>query len=314
MTCSFSPIVYSLLTIGCFFMDYFIVIAASCFGAVLGSFANVAIYRLPREDLTVNKPRNSFCPHCKHTIAWYDNIPLVSYLALLGRCRHCKAGISWRYPLVEALSAFLFGLSAYHFGLAQEWAVFAVSCAFCLSLVIITFVDIDFRIIPDCIDKPGIVLAPVLSFAAPALHLAGFVELLSWLGLEWQVSAPFSLSDRGLAVASSVLGIAVGAGMTYAVGVVGKAVFRKEAMGFGDVKLMGMVGGLLGWQAVIMTFFLGSAIGAVIGVGLMIFARRRDPQIPFGPFLAAAAVLVLFYQAPIRLFVLVTYPKWMSGL
>jgi leader peptidase (prepilin peptidase)/N-methyltransferase len=105
----------------------------------------------------------------------------------------------------------------------------------------------------------------------------------------------------------------VGAGLTYAVGVVGKAVFRKEAMGFGDVKLMGMIGGLLGWQVVIMTFFLGSVIGAVIGVTLMVATRRKDPHIPFGPFLAAAAVLLLFYQEQIRHFILVTYPRWLAG-
>jgi leader peptidase (prepilin peptidase)/N-methyltransferase len=295
-------------------MDYFTIIAASCFGAVFGSFANVVIYRLPREDLTVNKPVHSFCPNCKQTIAWYDNIPLLSYLVLLGKCRHCKSRISLRYLVVEALCAFLFGLSAFHFALGEQWPAFAISCAFCLSLVIITFVDIDFRIIPDVIDKPGMALAPVLSFAAPALHVRSLVELLGWFGWDWQLSEPFSWSDRGLAAGSSLLGIAVGAALTYAVGVVGKAVFRKDAMGFGDVKLMGMIGGILGWQAVIMTFFLGSVIGAVIGVSLMVFVRRKDPHIPFGPFLAAAAAVLLFYQGHVRHFILVTYPRWVAGM
>jgi leader peptidase (prepilin peptidase)/N-methyltransferase len=192
--------------------------------------------------------------------------------------------------------------------------VFAISCAFCLALLIITFIDIDFRIIPDVIDKPGMMLAPVLSFAAPSLHLAGFTELMGWIGLHWPDPAgSFTWADRGLAVASSLFGIGVGAGLTYLVGVLGKAVFRKEAMGFGDVKLMGMIGGILGWQAVIMTFFVGSAIGAVVGVGLMVIIRRKDPQIAFGPFLAVAAVILLFYQEHVRHFVLVTYPSWMAG-
>ena len=295
-------------------MDYFIVFAAGAFGAAFGSFANVVIYRLPRENLAVNKPRLSFCPKCEKTIEWYDNIPLVSYILLLGRCRRCKERISPRYPLVEALSAFLFGLSAYHFALPGNWVVFAISCAFCLALLIITFIDIDFRIIPDVIDKPGMMLAPVLSFAAPSLHLASFTELMGWLGLEWQIpTESFSWADRGLAVASSLLGVGVGAGLTYLVGVLGKAVFRKEAMGFGDVKLMGMIGGILGWQAVIMTFFVGSAIGAVLGVSLMVIVRRKDPQIAFGPFLAIAAVVLLFYQEHVRHFILVTYPEWMAG-
>lgn len=302
-------------------MHYLIVIAAAAFGAAFGSFANVVIYRLPRENLSISKPRNSFCPACKQTIAWYDNIPLLSFVILFGRCRRCKAHISLRYPLVEALSGFLFALSAYHFalpayssGCAGQWAAFAIACAFCLALLIIAFIDIDFRIIPDVIDKPGMLLAPVLSFAAPYLHLTGFTQLLSWLGWNWQVSQPFSWSDRLLALASSLAGMALGAGLTYGVGVAGKAVFRKEAMGFGDVKLMGMVGGLLGWQGAIMTFFLGCVIGAVVGMTLMAAARRRDPHIPFGPFLAAAGVLVLFYQAQIRHFILETYPNWLAGM
>jgi leader peptidase (prepilin peptidase)/N-methyltransferase len=295
-------------------MDYFIILAAGAFGAAFGSFANVVIYRLPRENLAVNKPRLSFCPKCGKTIAWYDNIPLLSYVLLLGHCRHCRERISPRYPLVEALSAFLFGLSAYHFALPGNWAVFAIACAFCLALLIITFIDIDFRIIPDVIDKPAMLLAPVLSFAAPSLHLAGFTELLGWMGIDWQAAgASFGWANRGLAVLSSLLGMGAGAGLTYTVGVLGKAVFRKEAMGFGDVKLMGMIGGILGWQAVIMTFFVGSAIGAVVGVSLMVLVRRRDPQIAFGPFLAAAAVILLFYQEHVRHFLLVTYPRWMAG-
>lgn len=295
-------------------MEYFTVLAAGAFGAVFGSFANVAIFRLPRENLTVNKPRYSFCPKCKKTIAWYDNIPILSFLLLLGKCRHCKSRISPRYLLVEALCALLFGMSAYKFGLADQWVVFAISCAFCLSMVIITFIDIDHRIIPDVIDKPGMLLAPLLSFAAPGLHLKSLTQLLGWLGWNWQVSEAFSWPDRGLAVVSSILGIAVGAGLTYTVGVVGKAVFRKEAMGFGDVKLMGMIGGILGWQAVIMTFFLGSVIGAIIGISLMVFMRRKDPHIPFGPFLAAGAVLLLLYQEHIRYFVFELYPKWIVGM
>ena len=295
-------------------MEHFIVIAAAVFGAALGSFANVAIYRLPREGLSISKPRLSFCPRCKETIAWYDNIPLLSYVFLLGRCRHCKAEISARYPLVEAICAFLFGLSAYHFALSGQWTVFVISCAFCLALVIITFIDIDFRIIPDVIDKPGIAVVPLLSFAAPGLHLGDFMQLLGWLGVKWQSSQPFSWSDRGLAVASSLFGILIGAGLTYIVGVAGKFVFKKEAMGFGDVKLMGMMGGILGWQGVIFAFFVGSLIGAVVGVSLVTFARRRDSHIAFGPFLAAGGILVLFYEAQIKHFILVTYPQWLAGM
>ena len=157
---------------------------------------------------------------------------------------------------------------------------------------------------PEQIVKPRI-----RGFVCTTAHPEGCAKMV-----DWQVqTASFSWADRGLAVASSLLGLGVGAGLTYLVGVLGKAVFRKEAMGFGDVKLMGMIGGILGWQAVIMTFFVGSAIGAVVGVSLMVIARRKDPQIAFGPFLAIAAVVLLFYQEHVRHFLLVTYPQWMAG-
>ena len=295
------------------FQYYFTVIASAVAGSIFGSFANVVIYRLPREGLSVTKPKYSFCPNCGKTIQWYDNIPIISYFLLGGRCRNCKVRISPRYIIVEALSAFLFAYSAHKFAVRGDWGEFIVAAALCEVLIICAFIDARFRIIPDVIDVPGILLAPILSFAVPSFVLPDFAKTLQKLGLAYSPVLPFSLGDRAAAAGGSILGMAVAAGVTYAVGVLGKAVFKKEAMGLGDVKLMGMIGGILGWQSALLGFFLGCIVGAVVGVTLILTVRRRDPHIPFGPFLAIGAVCVLFHKAKILHFFLVTYPAWLSG-
>ncbi|MFH1421460.1 MAG: prepilin peptidase [Planctomycetota bacterium] len=293
---------------------YFIVISSAVFGSIFGSFSNVMIYRLPREGLSVLKPKYSFCPKCGKTINWYDNIPVFSYLFLLRcKCRNCKAGISPRYAFVEALSAFFFGFCAHKFAVTGNWGEFFVSAAFCQALIVCTFIDIDFRIIPDAIDIPGMIIAPILCFLVPSFVLPDFAELVKKIGISYHTAQPFSVIDRFVAVGASGFGMAAGAGFTYLVGVIGKVVFRKDAMGFGDVKLMGMIGGIIGFKKALVGFFAGCVIGAVIGITLMITAKRRDPQIPFGPFLAIGNVATMFYMPEILNFLLVTYPSWILG-
>jgi leader peptidase (prepilin peptidase)/N-methyltransferase len=292
---------------------YFIVVASAVCGSIFGSFANVVIYRLPREGLSIIKPRYSFCPNCGKTIRWFDNIPIISYFLLAGKCRDCKGKISPRYLVVEALSAFLFAYSAHRFAVRGDWGEFAVAAALCEALIICAFIDADFRIIPDAIDIPGIMLAPIISFLVPSFVVSDFANVIHKLGFAYCPALPFSLADRAIAAGASVFGIVAAAVLIYAVGVVGKAVFKKEAMGFGDVKLMGMIGGFLGWQNAVVGFFLGCIVGAVVGVTLILAVRRRDPHIPFGPFLAIGAVAVLFHAKEILHFLLVAYPAWLSG-
>ncbi len=240
------------------------------FGLLVGSFLNVCIYRMPR-NLSIVWP-SSRCPSCSGPIRAWDNIPVLSFLVLRGACRTCRAPISWRYPLVEALNALLYGGLFWRFGPGWPFLIYAV---FCSSLIVITFIDLDFQIIPDRISLPGI----------PAGLLAGSLILPD----------PFLRADA-LGWMSSLIGAAAGFLVYYGIAVLGEKILKKEAMGGGDIKLMAMVGGFLGWKGVILTTFLGSLAGAAIGLGQMFFlGRERGSQIPFGPFLALGAVVSVFF-------------------
>jgi leader peptidase (prepilin peptidase)/N-methyltransferase len=273
--------------------------AAAAFGAILGSFGNVCIHRLPRRCLSILRPRGSFCPACRSSIAWHDNVPVLGFLVLGGRCRRCRAPISWRYPAVEALTAVLFALAArtelVRAGAAGETPsllLVGIHSALLLALVIAAFIDFEFRIIPDEITKPGVLAGLVASAAVPALQLR-----------------PVSLAALGVPVASSVLDAlatsAVGALWGWAllktVQVLGEIVFRKEAMGLGDVKLMAMLGAFLGPHAVTLVFFLGCCFGSVWG-GVQ-FLVTRDRYVAFGPFLAMAAALLVLAGETVLTFV-----------
>jgi leader peptidase (prepilin peptidase)/N-methyltransferase len=235
------------------------------FGSVIGSFLNVCIYRVPR-NMSIVAP-SSRCPTCNTPIRPYDNVPILSYIFLGGRCRVCKAGISPRYPLVEFLNALLYVSVFWRFGL--HWYT-AVYFAFCSALIVITFIDLDFQIIPDRITLPGI----AIGFVAGSLLMPD----------------PF-MRDSLLGIKSSIIGLLAGGGLFYAI-----AVLSKGGMGGGDIKMMGMVGALTGWKSVLLTTFLGSLTGAVFGVFLMIFrGKGRKTKIPFGPFLALGSVVALFF-------------------
>ena len=266
-------------------MFWFWVVVTFILGSMIGSFLNVCIYRLPRDKVPW-RPVWSYCPHCHETIAWYDNIPLVSYFALRRQCRQCGSPISPRYVLVEFLTAVMFALTygvlrARGEGL-EGLPVSFVYMALTGVLIMASFMDIELRIIPNVITIGGILLAPVLSAFIPELH---HKPLFGRVPVFWVNDALAG------SLAACGVGMAVGAGVTWLAGVLGKLIFRREAMGLGDVKFMAMLGGLLGWKLVLMVFFVGPLFGAVFGV--IHLARTREHHIPFGPFLSVGAVVAM---------------------
>jgi leader peptidase (prepilin peptidase) / N-methyltransferase len=249
------------------------------FGALIGSFLNVCIYRIPRGQSVIWP--SSRCPSCNNPISSYDNIPILSYLILRARCRSCKEKIPARYPVVEALNAFFYLVVFWRFG--PEWSSL-IYFLLCSALIVITFIDLDFQIIPDRITLPGIPIGLVAgSFLLPD---------------------PF-LRAENLGFISSLTGAAAGFSFFYIVAFLSIKVLKKEGMGGGDIKMMAMLGGFLGWKAVILTTFLGSLFGSAIGIGLMAFrGRERGSLIPFGPFLAMGAVISLFFGQEILIWYL----------
>lgn len=265
------------------------IVYAFIVGATVGSFLNVCIWRIPRRCLSIFKPGRSFCPACQRTIAWYDNIPVLSYIHLGAKCRHCRAPISARYPLVEALTGALFAgffiLRIAHPPVPQ-WPLLAIHLALGSAILVASFIDWEFMIIPDRITKPGMVVAPILGLVTPVgLHGA---SLLTLPDIFPQALAGW-IPARGLY--TSLVGMAVGAGVIYGMGVVGKLLFLKEAMGLGDVKFMAMIGGVLGWKGVLVSLLLACVFGSVVGVARKLLTG--DSYIPFGPFLGAGAIAMM---------------------
>jgi leader peptidase (prepilin peptidase)/N-methyltransferase len=255
-----------------FRMPWLVDVIVFVFGTVIGSFLNVCIYRIQREESIVWP--GSHCPMCGKPIAWYDNLPIISFLLLLGRCRTCRAPIPWRYPLVEALNGAGYLLLLREFGLGWPMLIYAL---FFSALVVVTVIDLDIQIIPDVISLPGIAVGLAVSYWLPQ----GFVN--------------------------SLIGFVVGGGFFWLVAEVGSRILKQEAMGGGDIKLIAMVGAFLGWQNVLLTIFLASLVGAVVGLSLMaVKGWGRKTPIPFGPFLALGAILSLFFG--------MTIVEWYVGL
>jgi leader peptidase (prepilin peptidase)/N-methyltransferase len=298
-------------------VDTFIIIWAFAIGTFVGSFLNVCIYRIPRKCLSIWKPLFSMCPSCLKTIRWYDNIPLLSYMALRGRCRFCGAKIAFRYFVVEALTGFLFALVASRYLAEGGWSgpLAITYAAFIAALIVCTFIDIDFRIIPDAVDLKGIVAAPLLSLLIPAMHerdLPDVLGLLHRLSVRNESVLEVASSTHIRSLVASLFGIFVGAGIIYAIGVLGKIVFRKEAMGFGDVKFMGMIGGFLGWKGVIIGLLLACVLGALLGI--LIKFSTKESYIPFGPFLSLGALITLLYREEVVYFAFVIWPGFLRSL
>ncbi|MCP5268234.1 MAG: prepilin peptidase [Zoogloeaceae bacterium] len=261
---------------------------AGLMGLVVGSFLNVVIHRLPKmmerdwmcqcaelrgeeipeaETLTLATPR-SRCPHCGHQITALENIPVISWLMLGGKCSACKAPISIRYPIVEAVTGLLSAYAAWHFGFGLT-AVGAI--LFIWAMVALTGIDFDTQLLPDSITLP-----------------------LLWLGLLLNLSASFT------SLSSAVIGAIAGYLSLWSVYWGFKLATGKEGMGFGDFKLLAAIGAWLGWQMLPLTILLSSLVGAIVGIGLIVLAKRgRNVPIPFGPYLAAAGLLALFWGKPL---------------
>jgi leader peptidase (prepilin peptidase)/N-methyltransferase len=259
------------------------IVLALLLGLVIGSFLNVVILRLPQGQ-SVSVPR-SHCPQCKQQIAWYDNIPVLSYLILGGRCRQCKRKFSARYPFIEALTGAVSVLLFLKFGLTIEWGIyFAFSCA----LIVLAFIDLDHRILPDVITLNGIWIGILTSvyIAEPSPLIA---RLLRLAGLE-------SPDPHVVALAASVLGAVIGGGLLW---VVAEAYLRFrgiEGMGFGDVKMMAMVGAFLGAPLALLTIMVGSLLGSVVGLIFIKLAdKTRQYELPFGTFLSFAGIVAVLY-------------------
>ncbi|MEI6807447.1 MAG: prepilin peptidase [bacterium] len=258
-------------------------------GACIGSFLNVCIYRIPQGESIVT-PR-SHCTHCLKTIAWYDNIPMLSFVILRGQCRHCGERFSGRYAFVEVLTACLFflvwlklGMEPRPLGIVATMTPWVVPiywlCVFGLALG--TFVDFDHMIIPDRVTIGGTILGIVFSALVPELHdVPVFLQ---------------GLPGFASGIIMSLAGAALGWGLLRSVARIGELVFKREAMGMGDVKLLAAIGAFLGWRAVLFNIIISSLLGAAVGLSLVVLGKKEMKSgIPYGPYIAIAAVLWILW-------------------
>ena len=243
-------------------IEIILIFVLGLLGLIVGSFSNVCIYRIPRNESIVFPA--SHCPKCSKTIRPIDNIPLLSYILLKGRCPNCKSKISIQYPLVEFLTGLIYLIIYLVYGLTIQTLVYIILSS---ALIIIAFIDLNQQIIPDVISLPGIVIGFIISFFVPYIS---FVD--------------------------SILGIAVGGGIILIIGLVGSVIFKKEAMGGGDVKLAAMIGAFLGWRYIIISLFLGFFVGALAGIILIMSKiKKREDVIPFGPFIILGSFITLLW-------------------
>ena len=238
------------------------VIIIFIFGLVVGSFSNVCIYRIPKNESIVFPA--SHCTSCQTPIKAMDNIPVLSYFLLKGKCRNCGENISIRYPIVEFLTGAVYILIFLIYGRSLQTLVYIILSS---ALIIISFIDLDEQIIPDEISLSGIVLGFLISF---------FVPYISYF--------------------NSLLGILTGGGIIFLIALAGLAIFKKEAMGGGDVKLAAMIGAFIGWRYIILSLFIGFFIGAVTGILLILSkVKNKDDIIPFGPFIVLGSILTILW-------------------
>jgi len=243
-------------------IEIILIVVLGLLGLIVGSFSNVCIYRIPRNESIIYPA--SHCPKCRSKIQPFDNIPLLSFILLKGRCRNCKSKISIQYPFVELLTGLIYLIIYMGYGLSIQTLIYIILSS---ALIIIAFIDLNEQIIPDVISLPGIVIGFILSF---------FVSYISFV--------------------DSVLGIFVGGLIILIIGLVGSVIFKKEAMGGGDVKLAAMIGAFLGWRYIIISLFLGFFLGALAGIFLiMTKIKSREDVVPFGPFIVLGSLITLLW-------------------
>lgn len=242
-------------------MDYLVPAIIFVFGAIVGSFLNVCIYRIPRNKSIVRP--NSYCPKCEKPVRFYDNIPIVSYILLGGKCRDCGTKISARYPFVELLTAVIFLMCFRRWGLSYEMLI---QMFFIALLIVISFIDYDFQIIPDVLSIGGMILGLLISF----------------------VRSGFRFTD-------ALYGVLIGGGVLFVIAYGYQFFTKREGMGGGDIKLLAMIGSFTGLKGVIFSLIGGSIIGSLVGIPLMLIKKENMKYaIPFGPFLSISAFLYLF--------------------
>ncbi|MBI4877791.1 MAG: prepilin peptidase [Acidobacteria bacterium] len=262
---------------------------AGLFGLLIGSFLNVCIYRMPR-DLSVVRP-GSFCPGCEKPVAWYDNLPLLSYVVLGGRCRQCAGRIGWRYPLVEMLTAVSFFAAVQVHGVNLVALKYAIFSALIVGLI---FMDLEERILADELTLGGTLIGLALSL---------------WVRFETGLLHPFlpPFHQRWLSLAEAAFAAALTAGALWLVGALYYRIRKREGLGLGDVKMTAMIATFLGLQPALLALLAGSALGAVTGI-VYIFWTRKDAatyELPFGSFLGVAALAVAWFAEPMF--------RWLAG-
>ena len=252
-----------------------ILIFTFLFGLIIGSFLNVCIYRIPRK-LSLTDPVFSQCPGCNKQLLPWMNIPVVSWLCLRAKCWFCKKPISGQYPLVEILSGFACAASYSHFGITPTGILIYLLTA---TLIVISFIDFEFKIIPDVISFPGMTLGLIVGI------IAEYTNIFAW---------PITTG-----AINSLIGFLVGGGFFYIIAYVYYFFTKQIGIGGGDIKLMAMVGALLGWEAIPPSIFVGSFVGAIVGILMMLFqGTGRKTEIPFGPWLSVGTILYMFTSLP----------------
>ena len=257
-------------------------ILAGLFGLLIGSFLNVCVYRMPR-DISVAGPARSFCPQCEKTIAWFDNLPVLSYAMLGGRCRYCSNRIPIRYPLVELATGALFFAIVLWLGATVEAVKYCVFAAIQVALIAM---DIEERILADEFTKGGIVAGIVFAAFVP-MHM-GLLQM--FVPLDWPRTV--------VSVAEAAFSAAFLSGVLWGIGAAYEKLRGKEGLGFGDVKMVGMIAAFLGLGPALLTVVVGSTLGSVAGL-LYIFITKKDAstyELPFGSFLGVAALIVAFWS------------------
>lgn len=257
-------------------MDILLLVFVFIVGAIVGSFLNVCIYRLPKGRSIIFP--GSHCPNCTAKIRWYDNIPILSYIILGGKARCCKAKISCRYFIVEALTAIAFLVLFISFGLTPKFFAYSILVS---GLIVATFIDFEIQEIPDEISIGGLAVGLILTAIFPSI---------------------LNESSRLSSFLNSFFGALTGGATIYAMGILGEFAFKKEAMGGGDVKLLAMIGSFIGWKLVLLTFFIAPLFGSVVGIILKI--REGKSVIPYGPYLSLAAISSIFFGDKILKFLL----------
>lgn len=265
--------------------DLVLYVVSFLFGTVFGSFLNVCIYRIPREESIAFPP--SHCTVCGSKIKFYNNIPILSYLLLGGKCADCKSEISPVYPFVEILSGLLLLLTVYRFGITLQTLFYAL---FIFSLLVITFIDLEHMIIPNIISLPGIVVG--LIFNALITDWPYSRELIE--GAATSLGGFFGLLNE-IPLLNSVFGAVLGGGVLLLIAFVYEVIRKREGMGMGDVKLLAMIGAFIGVQGVVFVIFLSSVLGTVVGISIILYKRGDFKYaLPFGPFLSIASVIYVF--------------------